>query len=113
MIFDDAVGSTWAEEVDYGVGTALSRGLPFDWFDPAGRLFLLSISLCTFRLSTSRVIWMYSMSTENGLEARETSALNLDANRCWPSGDRSHVTVSSKSTSYSTFLLAVFHAEMN
>ena len=66
--------------------------------DPVGRLFLLLISLCALGFSSSRVIGTYSMSTENGLEAREISVPNLDANKRWPSGDLSQVTVSSEST---------------
>ena len=67
--------------------------------DPAGRLFLLSISLCALGFSTSKAIGTYSTSTENSLDAKEISVPNLDANKHWPSGDRSHATVSSESTS--------------
>ena len=67
--------------------------------DPVGRLFLLSMSLCVLGFSSSRAIGTYSMSMENGLEAKEISVPNLDANKHWPSGDCSQATVSSESTS--------------
>ena len=88
----------WAQ---HWLGECRSTGLiqQAEWMELVGRLFLLSMSLCVLGFSTSKAIGMYLMRTEKGLEAKEISVLNLDANKCWPSGDRSHATMSSKSTS--------------
>ena len=85
------------------LGALLSRGLihRMERMVLTGRSFSLSISLRVFGSSMAKRTGTYSVMTEKGLEARDTSVPNLAAKACCPLVDLSQVTVSSESTSYS------------